>query len=111
MKLAAAIFQQAIYTILFVWDFADAYLDNILIKTLFKQRNNKRMKRVFEKIWEYGFKLSEEIAICFCRKSSTLDKSLTKMFVNKNILVSAIKNNLYDAIILGTSKLLLNLYT
>ena len=59
VKVAPAIFQQVMDTMLGDLDYATAYLDDILVtrRTTAEHRNYKI--NVFEKLQEYGFKLKE----------------------------------------------------
>ncbi|XP_052831270.1 uncharacterized protein K02A2.6-like [Octopus bimaculoides] len=59
VKVASSIFQQVMGTMLGDCDFAIAYLDNILIKSESHEQHGEHVKRLFEKIGEYGFNLSE----------------------------------------------------
>ncbi|XP_014775807.1 uncharacterized protein K02A2.6-like [Octopus bimaculoides] len=60
IKLAPGIFQQVMDIMLTGSDFAVAYLDDILIKSESHGQHAEHVKNVFERIKDYGFKLSKE---------------------------------------------------
>eukprot|EP00106_Octopus_bimaculoides_P016627 XP_014784069.1 PREDICTED: uncharacterized protein K02A2.6-like [Octopus bimaculoides] len=53
IKVAPSIFQQVMDTILADTDFAIAYLDDILIKSEFRDQHDKHVKKVFERLKAY----------------------------------------------------------
>ena len=57
-KVVSGIFQQIMNAMLGDLDFAEAYLDDILIKSRNREEYAKHVKIVFKKIKEYSFKLS-----------------------------------------------------
>ena len=60
LKVAPALFQQVMDTMLAGLEFASAYLDDILIKSKNTQEHEKHIRAVFKRIQEYGFKLSPD---------------------------------------------------
>ena len=59
VKVALAIFQQVMDAVLGDLDFADAYLDDILITSKSVTEHRKHIMCVFDKLQEYGFKVKE----------------------------------------------------
>ena len=67
IKVAPAIFQQVMDTMLGGFDFPFAYLDDIVISSKTKELNREHLNKVFAQIREFGFKIKE--AKCdFCKK-------------------------------------------
>ena len=60
LKVAPALFQQIIDTMLADLGFAIAYLDDILVKSKNVQEHKEHIRTVFQRIEEFGFKLSAE---------------------------------------------------
>ena len=60
MKVAPAIFQEVMDTMLDGLDFAIAYLDDIIIISKSKEQHREHVRRVFSPIQEFGFKVKEE---------------------------------------------------
>ena len=60
LKVAPSLFQQVMDTMLAGVEFATAYLDDILLTSEKNEQHRKHIKVVFQKIDEYGFKLSSE---------------------------------------------------
>eukprot|EP00106_Octopus_bimaculoides_P019506 XP_014786948.1 PREDICTED: uncharacterized protein K02A2.6-like [Octopus bimaculoides] len=60
LKMASAIFQQIMDTLLANCEFAIPYLDDILTKSNSHEQHVEHIKAVFEKIKVFGFTLSEE---------------------------------------------------
>ncbi|XP_029643905.1 uncharacterized protein K02A2.6-like [Octopus sinensis] len=71
-------FQQVIDSMLVGSNFAVAYFDNILIKSKSQKQHVEHVKRVFEKVREYGFKLSEEKCQFFLKKIKYLGQIINK---------------------------------
>ena len=59
VKVAPAIFQQVMDTMLNDLDFAIAYLDDILMNSVDKKQHREHVMKVFERIQEFGFTLKE----------------------------------------------------
>ena len=59
VKVAPAIFQQVMDTMLGGLDFTIAYLDDILIKSQSKEEHRLHVNQVFKRIQDYGFKIKE----------------------------------------------------
>ena len=59
VKVAAAIFQRVMDTVLSVLDFAVANLDDILMKSKSIIENKEHVHKVFTKIQNYGLKIKE----------------------------------------------------
>ena len=60
LKFTPSLFQQVMNTMLAGWDFAIAYLDDILIKSENNNQHCDHIKEVFRRTDDYGFKLSSE---------------------------------------------------
>ena len=60
IKVAPAIFQELMDTMLDGLDFAIAYLDDIIIISKSKEQHREHVRRVFSRIQEFGFKVNEE---------------------------------------------------
>jgi len=60
LKVAPALFQQIMDTMLAELDFAIAYLDDILIKSKTIKEHKGHVKAVFKRLAEFGFKLSPD---------------------------------------------------
>ena len=60
LKVAPALFQQIMDTMLADLGFAIAYLDDILVKSKNVQEHKEHIRTVFQRIEEFGFKLSAE---------------------------------------------------
>ena len=60
LKVAPALFQQIMDTMLADLGFAIAYLDDILVKSKNVQEHKEDIRTVFQRIEEFGFKLSAE---------------------------------------------------
>ena len=60
IKVAQAIFQEVMDTMLDGLDFAIAYLDDINIISKSKERHRENVRRLFSRIQEFGFKVKEE---------------------------------------------------
>ena len=59
MKVAPAIFQQVMDTMLGGFDFTFAYLDDIVISSKTKELHREHLNKVFAQIQEFGFKVKE----------------------------------------------------
>ena len=59
VKVALAIFQQVMDTMLGGLDFTITYLDDILIKSQDKDGHKMHVNQVFKRIQDYGFKIKE----------------------------------------------------
>ena len=59
IKVAPAIFQQVMDTILGGFDFTFAYLDDIVISSKMKKVHREYLNKVFAQIQEFGFKVKE----------------------------------------------------
>ena len=59
IKVAPAIFQQLMDTMLGGFDFTYAYLDDIIISSKTKELHRKHLKKVFAQIREFGFNVKE----------------------------------------------------
>ena len=62
VKVAPAIFQQVMDTMLGGLEFSIAYLDDILIKSEDKDEHRRHVMEVFKRIQDFGFKLKESSA-------------------------------------------------
>ena len=60
IKVAPAIFQEVMDTMLDGFDFAIAYLDDIIIISKSNEQHREQVRRVFSRIQEFGFKVKEE---------------------------------------------------
>ena len=60
LKVAPSLFQQVMETMLAGLDFSIAYLDDVLIKSENSKEHIEHITKVFERIENYGFKLSSE---------------------------------------------------
>lgn len=78
LKVAPAIFQQIMDTMLAGLEFSMAYLDDILIKSENLQDHKKHVKEVFKRIQEFGFKLSPEKCDFFMKKIKYLGQIIDK---------------------------------
>ena len=78
LKVAPAIFQQTMDTMLAGLEFAMAYLDDILIKSKNMQDHKKHVRAVFKRIEEFGFKLSPEKCDFFMEKIKYLGQIIDK---------------------------------
>ena len=68
MKVAPAIFQQVMDTMLNGLDFAIAYLDDILMNSSNKEQHKSHVHQVVKRIQDYGFKLKDGKCEFFLRK-------------------------------------------
>ena len=59
IKVAPAIFQQVMDTMLDSFDFIFAYLDDIVISSKTKELHREHLNKVFAQIQEFGFKVKE----------------------------------------------------
>ena len=59
IKVALAIFQQVMGTVLGSFDFTFAYLDDIIISSKTKEQHREHLNKVFAQIREFGFKVKE----------------------------------------------------
>ena len=59
IKVAPAIFQQVMDTMLGSFDFTFAYLDDIVISSKTKEQHREHLNKVFAQILEFGFKVKE----------------------------------------------------
>lgn len=59
IKVAPAIFQQVMDTMLSGLDFGVAYLDNILLKSENLEEHKENIFKVFRRIQDHGFKLKD----------------------------------------------------
>ena len=66
---ASAIFQQVMDAMLSGFDFAVAYLDDILMKSQSLGEYKEHVHKVFAKIQDYGLKLKEYKCNCFVEKN------------------------------------------
>ena len=78
LKVAPAIFQQIMDTMLAGLEFAMAYLDDILIKSKNIQEHKKHVREVFTRIEEFGFKLSPQKCEFFMEKIKYLGQIIDK---------------------------------
>ena len=60
IKVAPAIFQEVMDTMLDDFDFAITYLDDIIIISKSKEQLQEHVRRVFSRIQEFGFKVKKE---------------------------------------------------
>ena len=65
IKVAPAIFQEVMDTMLDGLYFAIAYLDDIIIISKSKEQHREHLRRVFSWIQEFGFKVKEEKCVFF----------------------------------------------
>ncbi|XP_014783246.1 uncharacterized protein K02A2.6-like [Octopus bimaculoides] len=65
VKVAPAIFQQVMDTMLADCEFAVPYLDDILIKSESRDQHSEHIEEVFKRIGDYGFKVTEDKCECF----------------------------------------------
>ena len=65
IKVAPAIFQQVMDTMLGGFDFIFAYLDDIVISCKTKELHRKHLNKIFAQIREFGFKV-KEVKCDFC---------------------------------------------
>ena len=77
-KVAPAIFQQVMDTMLSSLDFALAYLDDILMKSKSKTEHKEHVHKVFTKIHDYGCKLKETKYDFFMEKIKYLGHIIDK---------------------------------
>ena len=68
VKVAPAIFQQVMDTMLGGLDFTIAYLDDILIKSQDKDEHKRHVNQVFKRIQDYGFKIKESKCEFFLKR-------------------------------------------
>ena len=59
IKIATAIFQQVMDTMLGGFDFTFSYLDDIVISSKTKELHRKHLNKIFAQIREFGFKVKE----------------------------------------------------
>ena len=78
IKVAPAIFQQVMDTMLGGLDFSIAYLDDILIKSQDMEQHKQHVHQVFKKIQDYGFKLKESKCDFFMEKIKYLGHIIDK---------------------------------
>ena len=78
IKVAPAIFQQVIDTMLSGLDFAIGYLDDILMKSESIEEHRKHVFQVFERIKEYGFTLKDTKCEFFLKKIKYLGQIIDK---------------------------------
>ena len=67
-KVAPAIFQLVMDTMLSGFDFAVSYLDDILMKSQSLGEHKEHVHKVFAKIQDYGFTLKESKRVFFMEK-------------------------------------------
>ncbi|XP_029643530.2 uncharacterized protein K02A2.6-like [Octopus sinensis] len=79
VKVALAIFQQVMDTMLADCEFAVPYLDDILIKRESREQNIEHIEEVFKQINDYGFKVSEDKCEFFLTKIKYLGQ-----FIDEN---------------------------
>ena len=78
VKVAPAIFQQVMDTMLGDFDFAIAYLDDILITSKNTEEHKKHVFEVFNRIQEYGFKVKENKCDFFLERIKYLGHIIDK---------------------------------
>ena len=78
LKVAPALFQQVMDTMLAGLEFAMAYLDDILIKSKNMQEHKKHVREVFKRIEEFGFRLSPEKCDFFMERIKYLGQIIDK---------------------------------
>ena len=78
VKVAPAIFQQVMDTMLSDLDFTIAYLDNILMNIQNVEQHKEHVHKVFSKIQDYGFKLKESKCDFFMEKIKYLGHIINK---------------------------------
>ena len=78
LKVAPAIFQQIMDTMLAGLEFAIAYLDDILIKSANQDEHKNHIRAVFQRINEYGFKASPEKCEFFMQEIQYLGQIINK---------------------------------
>ena len=78
IKVAPAIFQQIMDNLLNGFDFAVAYLDDILIKSQNVEEHKQHVHKVFERIQDYGFKVKESKCDFFMEKVKYLGHIIDK---------------------------------
>ena len=69
VKVAPAIFQQVMDTMLNDLDFAIAYLNDILMNCVDKKQHREHVMKVFERIQDFGFTLKETKCEFFSRRN------------------------------------------
>ena len=74
LKVAPSLFQQIMDTMLTDMEYAIAYLDDILIKSENEDQHKTHILAVFQRIEEYGFKLSAEKCRFFMKKIKYLEQ-------------------------------------
>ena len=78
IKVAPAIFQQVIYTMLSGFDFSIGYLDDILMKSETTEQHRKHVFQEFKRINEYGFTLKDTKCEFFLNKIKYLGQIIDK---------------------------------
>ena len=85
IKVAPAIFQQVIDTMLSGLDFSIGYLDDILMKSESIDQHKKHVFQVFERIKEYGFTLKDSKCEFFLDKIKYLGQIIERSLAIKNM--------------------------